>query len=123
MTTNGLQYDWTSLDAALGETEEQRRERIEAMKRRLQKIAREMLDEDKVREGPGVAFVDVRFAAETRGLLTGEEQGRTLSFGSTLMEAAGGEPFGWKRSKHRNSNRRLVRTFKLPPFDLPEEPR
>lgn len=121
--TPGLQYDWTSLDAAIGETEEERRERVEAMKRSLQKLARTMLEEDQVRRGEGVAFVDVRFAAETRGLLSGEEKGRTLSFGSTLMETAGGVAFGWKRSKHKNSNRRRVVTYKLEPFDLDGEPR
>ena len=47
----GLQSDWTSLDAALGETEEQRRERIEAMKRSLQTLARTMLEEDQARRG------------------------------------------------------------------------
>lgn len=110
-----------SLSDAIGETEEERRARIDALKARLQKIAREMLEDDQVKRGQGVAFCDVRIAAETRGLLTGTEPGRTLSFGSTLMEQAGGTTFGWKRSRHRNSNRRLVRTFKLEPHDVQAE--
>lgn len=102
-----------SLSDAIGETEEEYGRRMEQLKERLQNLAREMLIEDAAKNGPGVSFVAVRLAGETRGILTGAEQGRTLSFGSQLMRSAGGVPGEMIRSKHRNSNRRLVRLFKL----------
>jgi hypothetical protein len=87
------------------------------LQKKLQNLARELLIEDaaSVRTGPthGVTFDQVRLRAETRGWLTGQEKGRTLSFGAALMKAAGGVPCEFRASKHRNSHGRLIRVFRL----------
>jgi hypothetical protein len=80
---------------------------------RLQRLAVELLE----RAGAhGCGFDDVRIAAETRGWLTGEENGRFLSFGSILMKKAGGVPLRTRRSKHKQSQRRRITVFVLPQF-------
>lgn len=90
---------------------------IAALRSQLQVIAHDMLTEDahRVTSGPthGVTFDQVRIRAETRGLLTGAETGRTLSFGAAVMKAAGGVPCEYRASKHRNSHGRTVRVFRL----------
>lgn len=53
---------------------------------RLVPIARELAQ----RAYPSsITFADVRIVAEARGLLTGEERGRRLSYGGKVMQAAG----------------------------------
>ncbi len=90
---------------------------LKQLRDRLQRIAHDMLLEDSIRvdSGPthGVTFDQVRIRAETRGWLTGAEQGRTLSFGAALMKAAGGVPCEYRASKHKNSHGRVVRVFRL----------
>jgi hypothetical protein len=97
--------------------DDDRAERMDVLRANLTAIARDMLYEDSltVTAGPthGVTFDQVRIRAETRGLLTGEEQGRTLSFGAALMKAAGGIPCEYRASKHRKSHGRTVRVFRL----------
>lgn len=97
--------------------DDDRAERLKVLRRELSAIAVEMLADDarSASTGPthGVTFDQVRIRAETRGLLTGEEKGRTLSFGSALMKAAGGVPCEYRASKHRNSHGRTVRVYRL----------
>lgn len=78
------------------------------LKARIQAIAHEMLLAAKRH---GVGFDDVRAEAEKRGLLTGEESGRFLSFGSPCMKAAGGIVAKFRRSKHKRSQRRRVAVY------------
>lgn len=78
------------------------------LKAKIQALAREMLI---AAQDHGVGFDEVRHAAETRGLLTGEEDGRFLSFGSPMMKAAGGVVVRYRRSRHRNSQRRRVAVY------------
>ena len=64
---------------------------------RLAPIARELAD----RAGEhGIIFADVRIVAVQRGYLTGEEQGRKLSFGAAVMRAAGLVPTAEHRRSH-----------------------
>lgn len=96
--------------------DDERKARMEVLRQHLHAIAVEMLADDARsadRPTHGVTFDQVRIRAETRGLLTGEEKGRTLSFGSTLMKSAGGVPCEYRRSKHRNSHGRLVAVYRL----------
>lgn len=97
--------------------EDDRAAHVALLRAALQAIAQDMLMEDSlhVTTGPthGVTFDQVRIRAETRGILTGAEQGRTLSFGASVMKAAGGVPCEYRASKHRNSHGRTVRVFRL----------
>ena len=64
---------------------------------RLIPIARELAE----KAGDfGCTVADVRIAAVQRGLLTGEERGRRLSFLGKVMRAAGLEPTGEYRRSH-----------------------
>lgn len=110
-----MMTDQLSLSHAIGETTEERETRITTLRNRLQDLAREMLLEDRAREGPGITFHAVRLAAETRGWLSGAEDPDylNLSFGSSLMRAAGGKVHGFVQGKHRNARRRRVATYKL----------
>lgn len=97
--------------------EDDRKERMGVLRRQLHAIALEMLNDDARSGGAGpthgVTFDQVRIRAETRGLLTGEEKDRTLSFGAAVMKAAGGIPCEYRASKHRKSKGRVVRVFRL----------
>lgn len=101
--------------------EQAERVRVHELKPKLQALALEMLEEDRAKGGHGIAFFHVRHAAEHRGWLTGEEPDRVLSFGSQLMRGAGGVPCGWATSKHKKSNRRTVRLFRLEPVPPVED--
>jgi hypothetical protein len=78
------------------------------LKQRIQALASELLLS--AREH-GVGFDEVRHAAETRGLLTGHEAARFLSFGSQLMRSAGGVPVRYRRSRHAAAQRRRVAVY------------
>lgn len=108
-------YEQLSLSDAIGETPQQATERREALRAKLQTLAREMLEEDRDKGGPGVTFHAVRLAAETRGWLTGEEKRGhiDLSFGSALMKAAGGIVAAYVKGKHAKAQRRRVAAYKL----------
>lgn len=102
--------------------DDDRKARLEGIRNLLQLIAHEMLTADMFSAENestglthGVTFDQVRIRAETRGILTGEEEGRTLSFGAALMKAAGGVPCEYRASKHRKSHGRTIRVFRLPP--------
>lgn len=78
------------------------------LKARMQKLAVDML----MSAGEsGVGFDEVRHAAETRGWLTGRESGRFLSFGASMMAAAGGVAVRYRRSRHAASQRRRVAVY------------
>jgi hypothetical protein len=79
-----------------------------ALKAAMQELAHEML---LAAGGHGVGFDDVRLEAQKRGLLTGHENGRFLSFGSPCMKAAGGVVVRFRRSKHAESQRRRVAVY------------
>ncbi|NUO62449.1 MAG: hypothetical protein HOQ11_10185 [Gemmatimonadaceae bacterium] len=77
---------------------------------RLAPIAR-ALAEDAGRRGITVA--DVRHEAERRGILTGEERGRRLSFLGSVMKAAGLVPTGeWRRSDIPRSHGNLHQVYR-----------
>lgn len=95
-----------------------REEKLAALKEKLRTLAAVMLEAADER---GVTFDDVRMAAETRGFLTGDEEGRTLSFGSGLMKQCGAIPTAFVKSRHRNSNGRVVRLWKLPQYATERE--
>jgi hypothetical protein len=87
---------------------EQHEEWVKVIRARLVTLAKERLQS----AGPhGVTFDEVRFMAETRGWLTGEEAGRTLSFGASVMREAGGVATGYQASKHRKSKNRPIRIW------------
>lgn len=79
-----------------------------SLREQMQRIAEEMLIAAK---DHGVGFDEVRHAAETRGLLTGDERDRFLSFGASIMKRAGGVVTRHRPSRHRNSNGRLVAVY------------
>jgi len=78
------------------------------LKSKIQAIAHELLLDA---GDHGVGFDEVRHAAETRGLLTGHEAARFLSFGSSLMKAAGGVAVRYRRSRHASAQRRRVAVY------------
>lgn len=55
-----------------------------------------------------VTVDEVRRRAVVKGLLTGKETGRQLSFLSSVMRAAGGKPVGYARSTTPSRNRAVV---------------
>jgi hypothetical protein len=59
----------------------------------------------------GVTVDIVRARAESYGWLTGNEEGRTLSWLSAAMKKAGGVPTSYTTSTHPNSNGRTIRVF------------
>ncbi len=62
-----------------------------------------------------VTVTDLRLAAEARGLLTGAERGRRLSFIHDVMPKAGFEPTAeFRRSTITKSHRNLQRVWYLP---------
>lgn len=88
------------------------------LKARIQRLAHELMIGAKEH---GVGFDEVRLAAETRGWLTGEESGRFLSFGSPCMKAAGGIVIRYRRSMHRQSQRRRVAVYVHKSYVPPNE--
>lgn len=79
-----------------------------ALKARLLELAKELL----MRAGElGIGFDEVRFAGETRGILTGHESGRFLSFGALLMQKAGGRVVRYRKSLHRATHGRRVAVY------------
>lgn len=88
------------------------------LKKRIQSLAHEMLLAAKEH---GVGFDEVRHAAETRGILTGQESGRFLSFGSPCMKAAGGVVVRFRRSRHVQSQRRRVAVYVHKSYIPPNE--
>ena len=76
---------------------------------RLIPLARELA----ARSPTGVTISDVRLYAQQRGLLSGTERGRQLSFLGAVMQKAGLTPTGeWRRSSilksHGNNHRVYV---------------
>lgn len=62
-----------------------------------------------------IIFANVRLAAVQRGLLTGRETGKDLSFGGAAMRAAGLVPTGaYRRSHIEESHGNLQAEWKLP---------
>ncbi len=63
----------------------------------------------------GITVSNLRLAAVQRGLLTGEERGRRLSYLGAVLSAAGLEPTGeWRRSSIMKSHGNPHRVFRLP---------
>jgi hypothetical protein len=81
---------------------------------RMAPIAKELAE----KAGPrGVIFADVRIVAVQRGLLTGEEAGRTLSYGPAVMKAAGLAGTGqYERSHIPKSHGNLQQRWVLPKY-------
>lgn len=99
-TTTGL-----PLWAEPGEPDEQRQ--ID----RLVPIARELAAKAGAQ---GITVSDVRIVAEARGLLTGEERGRRLSYLGKVMEAAGLAKTGdFRRSDIPRSHGNLHAVWRL----------
>jgi len=95
------------LFAAAGEPDPERQ--IE----RLVPIARELAE----RAGAhGVTVSDIRIAAENRGLLTGEERGRRLSWLARVPRAAGLRPVpgAFRRSAVARSHANLHQVYVAP---------
>lgn len=66
----------------------------------------------------GVTVADLRTHAVNRGLLTGEEQGRRLSFLGSLMKAAALHPTpSFRRSHIDRSNGNLQRIWVAPEYE------
>jgi hypothetical protein len=64
-----------------------------------------------------ITVSNLRIAAVQRGLLTGEEEGRRLSFLGAVMKAAGLEQTGnFRRSDVPKSHGNLLAEWRLPPF-------
>jgi hypothetical protein len=59
----------------------------------------------------GISADIVRARAESYGWLTGNEEGRTLSWLSGAIKKAGGVPTDYIASTHPNSNGRTIRRF------------
>lgn len=77
---------------------------------RLRPLALEL-----ARKAPEITVSDLRLYAVQRGLLTGQENGRELSWLGAVMAAAGLEPTGsWVRSKILKSHGNLHQTYRLP---------
>lgn len=74
---------------------------------KLVEIAKELLTAAGL---DGVGFDDVRIAAQTRNILTGVEP---LSFGSVVMESAGGRRVRFRRSKMPSAQRRAIGVYVL----------
>lgn len=86
---------------------------IERAIERMAAIARELGEKAGER---GVTVSDVRITAENRGLLTGEERGRRLSYLGTVMKRAGLEPTEeFRRSDVPKSNGNLHRVYVIRP--------
>lgn len=64
----------------------------------------------------GVTPHAVRFAAESRGWVTGKEEGRFLSFLASLFKAAGAVPGGYVPSKHPRRRGAVTRFWILKEF-------
>jgi hypothetical protein len=65
----------------------------------------------------GVIVANVRHEAEARGILTGGEQGRRLSFLGAVMKAAGLVATGeWRRSDVPKSHGNLHQVWVLPEY-------
>lgn len=63
----------------------------------------------------GITVSDLRIVAVQRGLLTGQETGRQLSWTGAVLSRAGLEPTGeWRRSAVVKSHGNPHRVFRLP---------
>lgn len=81
---------------------------------RLVPIARELAERAR---GHGVTIADVRLTAVNRGILTGEEQGRRLSFLGVVMKKAGLVATNeYRRSHIGRSHGNPHRVFVTPDF-------
>lgn len=84
---------------------------IERQIERMAAIARELGEKAGDR---GCTISDVRITAENRGVLTGEERGRRLSYLGTVMKRAGLEPTEeFRRSDIPRSNGNLHRVYRM----------
>jgi hypothetical protein len=84
---------------------------IERQIERMAAIARELGEKAGDR---GLTISDVRITAENRGVLTGEERGRRLSYLGTVMKRAGLEPTEeFRRSDVPRSNGNLHRVYRM----------
>jgi hypothetical protein len=81
---------------------------------RLVPIARELAEKAR---GHGVTIADVRIAAVNRGILTGDESGRRLSFLGVVMRKAGLTATNeYRRSHITKSHGNPHRVFVLPEY-------
>lgn len=69
----------------------------ERLKEQLRVEIRDLLEH---RAAAGLAPHEIRFLAETRGWVTGQETGRYWSFLPALLKACGAVPQGFVQSKH-----------------------
>lgn len=94
--------------------DEQKRKLAQArLKEKLLPLIKQMLDEA---GAAGVTPHAVRFAAENRGLVTGKESGRYLSFLAGLFKAAGAVPGAYVTSKHPRRRGAVTRSWVLKEF-------
>lgn len=113
--------DQTSLFQSPADLARDRSQRLAALKEKLRELAHELLFQDGVAHGKGVAFYHVRHAAEHRGWLRDDGTDFNLSFGSGLMKAAGGAVVGHTPSEHKEGHGRLVALYKLRVPEIAED--
>lgn len=71
-------------------------------------IAKDLLERRRV---AGLTTDDIRFACETRGIFTGSEQGRTLSFLAGMLKGLGAVATTHVKSRHPRTNGREIRLW------------
>lgn len=98
----------TSLGDSIGVDVAISAELHEKTKTRMQQLANDMLKKAGIY---GIGFDEVREAAERRGILTGYESGRALSFGSAMMRRAGGVVARWRNSRNKRARYRRIAVY------------
>lgn len=83
------------------------------LKEQLRELIPEMLREAGTE---GVTPHAIRFAAESRGWLTGKESGRYLSFLAGMLKQAGAVPTAYVASKHKSRRGAVTRLWVLKEF-------